>query len=89
MVLCEDEGSFQSSKTAAQSGLFYWGETSGPLNVRFGSKADIGVVLIYVRYSPKSGHRLSAPGCPLCAKSRLRTAHCLLGPTACVALFLS
>jgi hypothetical protein len=42
MVLCEDEGSFRSSKTkAAQSGLFYWGVTSGPLNVRFGSKADI------------------------------------------------
>jgi hypothetical protein len=26
------------------------------LDVRSGSKADIGVVLIYVRFTPKSGH---------------------------------
>jgi len=27
------------------------------LNVRFGSEADISAVLIYVRFTPKSGHR--------------------------------
>jgi hypothetical protein len=27
------------------------------LDVRFGSKADIGLPAIDVRYSPKSGHR--------------------------------
>jgi hypothetical protein len=28
-----------------------------PADVRFGSKADIGLLAIDVRYSPKSGHR--------------------------------
>jgi hypothetical protein len=27
------------------------------LNVRFGPEADISAVLIYVRFTPKSGHR--------------------------------
>src|SRR6516165_9897422 len=34
-------------------------------NVRFGSKADIGALLIDVRFTPKSGHRLSMSTCPL------------------------
>ena len=38
-------------------------------DVRFGSKADIGVGRRHVRFTPKSGHWLSALGCPLCAKS--------------------
>jgi hypothetical protein len=38
-------------------------------NVCFGSKADIGLCPRHVRFTPKSGHWLSASGCPLCAKS--------------------
>src|SRR6516225_2990366 len=38
-------------------------------NVRFGSKADIGAPPINVRFTPKSGHRNSLTGCPLCATS--------------------
>jgi hypothetical protein len=37
-------------------------------DVRFGSKADIEVRPFDVRFTPKSGHQLSALGCPLCAK---------------------
>jgi hypothetical protein len=44
-------------------------QQSQAADVRFGSKADIGLPVIDVRYSPKSGHQLSALGCPLCAKS--------------------
>ena len=33
-----------------------WGRW--PLNVRFGSKADMGLAAVDVRYSPKSGHGL-------------------------------
>jgi hypothetical protein len=40
------------------------------VNVRFGSKADIGGRLGNVRFTPKSGHRNSRAECPLCAKSR-------------------
>src|SRR5215468_4713510 len=36
---------------------------------RFGSKADIAVRPIDVRFAPESRHQLSALGCPLCAKS--------------------
>src|SRR6516164_4790350 len=39
-------------------------------NVRFGSKADIEAPPSDVRFTPKSGHRVSGSGCPLCAKSR-------------------
>src|SRR5215469_17072072 len=42
----------------------------GVPHVRFGSKADIGVTLCNVRFTPKSGHSLSELGCLLCAKSR-------------------
>jgi hypothetical protein len=38
-------------------------------NVRFGSKADIAAHSSNVRFTPKSGHRLSASGCLLCANS--------------------
>jgi len=48
---------------------FAWQQSSGP-NVRFGSKADIPACAINVRFTPKSGHQLSALRCPLCAKSR-------------------
>jgi hypothetical protein len=40
-------------------------------NVRFGSKADISVVVIDVRFTPESGHRSARRQCPLCAKSGL------------------
>ena len=39
-------------------------------DVRFGSKADIGAGRRDVRFTPESGHQLSALGCPLCATSR-------------------
>jgi hypothetical protein len=38
-------------------------------DVRFGSKADIGEGAVNVRFTPESGHWLSASGCLLCAKS--------------------
>jgi hypothetical protein len=37
--------------------------------LRFGSKEDIGACPRHVRFTPESGHELSAPQCPLCAKS--------------------
>jgi hypothetical protein len=37
--------------------------------VRFGSKADIEAALADVRFTPKSGHRLSLSECPLCANN--------------------
>jgi hypothetical protein len=40
-------------------------------NVRFGSKADIGLPAIHVRYSSKSGHGRVLAECQLCAKSGL------------------
>jgi hypothetical protein len=40
------------------------------MNVRFGSKAEIGVRLRNVCFTPKSGHRNSVAECPLSAKSR-------------------
>jgi hypothetical protein len=45
---------------------------SGPrksADVRFGSKADMTACPRDVRFTPKSGHQLSALGCPLCARS--------------------
>src|SRR5215831_15131548 len=46
------------------------GRLEGPSpDVRFGSKADIDGYQRNVRFTPKSGHQLSAPGCPLSAKS--------------------
>jgi hypothetical protein len=39
------------------------------VHVRYGSKADIGARRINVRFTPKSGHWLSASGCLLCANS--------------------
>src|SRR5262249_47192166 len=41
-------------------------------NVRFGSKADSEYVRAMSALPPERGHRLSAFGCPLCAKSRHR-----------------
>jgi hypothetical protein len=43
--------------------------------VRFGSKADIALGLRHVRFTPKSGHQLSALGCQLCATC---------GPNSCI-----
>jgi hypothetical protein len=43
-------------------------------DVRFGSKADMGLSLIDVRFTPKSGHRSARWQCPLCANSGLM--HC-------------
>jgi hypothetical protein len=40
-----------------------------PLNVRFGSKADIGSDKLNVRFTSESRHRNSVVECPLCAKS--------------------
>jgi hypothetical protein len=40
------------------------------VDIRFGSKADIGGSLANVCFTPNSGHRISAAKCPLCAKSR-------------------
>ena len=39
-------------------------------HVRFGSKADIARGQLNVRFTPNSGHWISAARCPLCAKSR-------------------
>jgi hypothetical protein len=39
------------------------------VDVAFGSKADIAGGLIYVRFTPESGHRREPSSCPLCAKS--------------------
>jgi hypothetical protein len=38
---------------------------------RFGSKADMGLSLIDVRFTPKSGHCSTPVECPLCANSGL------------------
>src|SRR5262249_2859539 len=50
-----------------------WGPTviqqSSEPNVRFGSITDIEASWGNVRFTPKSGHRLSLSGCLLCAKS--------------------
>jgi len=40
-------------------------------DVRYGSKADIGVVQIYVCFTPESGHGSEWSWCPLCAWSDL------------------
>jgi len=40
-----------------------------PADVRFGSKADIEAPSPDVRFTPKSGHRETTLGCPLCARS--------------------
>jgi hypothetical protein len=44
-----------------------------PAQVRFGSKADMTACNLNVRFTPESGHRLSLPGCPLCANSGSRS----------------
>ena len=41
----------------------------GSSNVRFGSKADMGLPLTDVRFTPKSGHCSARQRCPLSAKS--------------------
>src|SRR5262249_62103838 len=47
---------------------FAWQQPPRP-NVRFGSKADITALVINVRFTPKSGHRIARLTCPLCANS--------------------
>jgi hypothetical protein len=42
-----------------------------PLDVRFGSKANMTPLIFDVRFTPESGHRPSALGCPLRAKSAI------------------
>ena len=44
-------------------------QQSWAAHVRFGSKADIAEYETNVRFTPKSGHSLRRPSCPLCAKS--------------------
>jgi hypothetical protein len=43
--------------------------SSGPGNVRFGSKADIAACPGDVRFTPESGHEQSSAECPLRANS--------------------
>jgi hypothetical protein len=43
-------------------------------NVRFGSKADIGLLLIDVRFTPKSGHQRPVTERPLSANKQHRIA---------------
>jgi hypothetical protein len=45
--------------------------TLAGFDVRFGSEADIGLAVVDVRFTPKSGHCRTTLGCPLCAKSGL------------------
>jgi hypothetical protein len=47
-------------------------QQNGRANVRLGSKTDIGLAPIDVRFTPKSGHCRATVGCPLCAISE----HC-------------
>ena len=60
---------------AAQRGVLIVAKSSfdrcplGAFNVRFGSKADMGLPLIDVRFTPKSGHCSRRWACPLCANS--------------------
>jgi hypothetical protein len=49
---------------------------AGPDHVCFGSKADMGLPLIDVRFTPKSGHWEARLRCPLSAISGQQT--CLL-----------
>jgi hypothetical protein len=58
------------------------GQQNQLADVRFGSKADIEAPSPDVRFTPKSGHDLSALGCPLCAKSRHWPAHSLATSSA-------
>src|SRR6516165_2321587 len=45
---------------------------------RDGSKADIGLAPVDVRFTPKSGHCRPRLECPLCAKSRHRSFHSII-----------
>jgi hypothetical protein len=55
-------------------GLRFASQQIAASHVCFGSKADIEVSLSNVRFTPKSGHRNSVAGCPLCATGGLM--HC-------------
>jgi hypothetical protein len=57
-----------------------------PADVRFGSKADIGLPAIDIRYTPKSGHRETLLGCLLCANKRYLAPRSELIAQSCVAL---
>jgi hypothetical protein len=59
----------QETHRAGQTGLL---EVAA--NVRFGSKADIGLGARDVRFTPKSGHQITVRRCPLSAISRHRQA---------------
>ena len=45
------------------------GAVSLPLDVRFGSKADVARCLIHVCFTPENGHQAGRLRCPLCATS--------------------
>jgi hypothetical protein len=49
-------------------------EIGQSIDIRFGSKADIGHAEGHVRFTPESGHHLSAFGCPLCATDSQKAA---------------
>src|SRR5262252_7950108 len=63
LKVMKDAGQSNTPKTAR------WGRLSGLVDVRFGSKADIGVRPRNVRFTPESGHWNPVVECPLCAKS--------------------
>jgi hypothetical protein len=53
--------------------------TFAPVDVRFGSKADIGLASVDVRFTPKSGHQLSASSAmfdPLVPPTRFDSSQC-------------
>jgi hypothetical protein len=66
----EETASYGSSKCFDRAETRFAPQHKTPANVRFGSKADIEVPPIDVRFTPKSGHWLSMSACPLCAESR-------------------
>jgi hypothetical protein len=57
-------------------------------NVRFGSKAEMGLLLIDVRFTPESGHRRTLSPCPLCAQPDMMLLKGFLLPIAFLFVFL-
>src|ERR1700747_3325344 len=49
-------------------------------DVRFGSKADIGLASVDVRFAPKSGHRSARSQCPFAPATDTFTSNRLLRP---------
>ena len=65
-----ESGSIALARSIVRAGRFQIRGAHRDCNVRFGSKADIDACSGDVRFTPESGHWLSALRCPLCAKSR-------------------